>query len=83
VSKLLTVVEAAAYLNVTPRWIRSAIFEQRFPIVKLGRLVRISEADLDAYVERNRVNDKGRALSPAPSHLSPPVPKPRPRSRSA
>jgi excisionase family DNA binding protein len=84
VSRLLTVAEAAVKLNVSERWIRSAVFEQRFAVVKLGRLVRIDERDLDAYIERNRVSqDKSRAARPALSSLSSPVPKPRSRSRSS
>lgn len=71
-SRLLTPPEAADKLNVSLRWIRAAVFEQRFPVVKLGRLVRIDERDLDAYIASNRINDKGRAdKGPALAHLSP------------
>lgn len=53
-ARLLSVEEAAAYLNVSPRWIRSAVFEQRFATVRLGRCVRIETDELDRYVEANR-----------------------------
>lgn len=43
--KLLSVPEAAD---------REAIFAKRLPYVKLGRLVRIEEADLVAFLEANR-----------------------------
>ena len=53
-SHLLTVTEAAARLNVTERWVRRAIFERRFEVVRLGRLVRVPTDALDAYVEAGR-----------------------------
>lgn len=53
-SQLLTVPEAAARLNVSVRWMRRAIFEQRFDTIRLGRLVRIPADALDGYVESNR-----------------------------
>jgi len=53
-SHLLTVTEAAARLNVTERWVRRAIFERRFAVVRLGRLVRIPSEALDAYVDAHR-----------------------------
>lgn len=53
-NKLLTVGEAAAALNVSERWMRRAIFEQRFDVVHLGRLVRIPTEALEAYIENNR-----------------------------
>lgn len=53
-SRLLTVPEAAERLNVSERWMRRAIFERRFAVVRLGRLVRVPCDSLDAYVEANR-----------------------------
>lgn len=53
-SHLLTVTEAAARLNVTERWVRRAIFERRFAVVRLGRLVRVPSDALEAYVDANR-----------------------------
>jgi excisionase family DNA binding protein len=50
--KLYTVDEAAAYLNVSVRWMRQAIFERRLPTVKLGNLVRIQESALDELIEQ-------------------------------
>ncbi|MDQ3531403.1 MAG: helix-turn-helix domain-containing protein [Actinomycetota bacterium] len=54
-NRLLTVPEAAARLNVTERWVRRAIFEKRFAVVRLGRLVRVPAEALDAYVDANAV----------------------------
>lgn len=52
--RLLTVAEAAAYLNVTERFIRRIISERRVPVVRLGRHVRLALSDLDGYVSANR-----------------------------
>lgn len=54
-SPLLTKVEAADYLNVSERFVKRLVFEKRIPVHKLGRHVRIRQADLDAYLEANRV----------------------------
>jgi excisionase family DNA binding protein len=53
-SSLLTVQEAAERLNVSVRNIREQIYRRRFPIVKIGRLVRIEEAELEAFIDRGR-----------------------------
>lgn len=52
---LLTVEEAAERLSVSPRNIRHQIYLRRLPIVKVGRLVRIDERDLEAFIEDGRV----------------------------
>jgi excisionase family DNA binding protein len=54
-SKLLSVPEIAQRLNVTERWVRRAIFERRFPVVRLGRLVRVDEHDLETFIHAQRV----------------------------
>lgn len=53
--RLLTVPEAAERMNVQVRFVRHLISERRLPFTKLGRLVRISEADIHAFLEENRV----------------------------
>ncbi len=53
--RLLTVAEAAEYMNVSERFIRDLIFAKRIPYTKLGKFVRIVEADLDAFIEAGRV----------------------------
>jgi excisionase family DNA binding protein len=52
--ELLTVAEAAEYVNLTERWLRRAIFEGRIETVKLGRLVRIPRRALDELIEEGR-----------------------------
>ncbi len=51
----LTVSEAAAYLNVTERYVRRLVAERRVAYHKVGRLLRFHRADLDALFEAGRV----------------------------
>ncbi|MHB8438530.1 MAG: helix-turn-helix domain-containing protein [Acidimicrobiales bacterium] len=51
----LTLSEAASHLNVTDRYVRRLVAERRVPYLKVGRLLRFREADLDAYLESCRV----------------------------
>ncbi|CAN5514654.1 hypothetical protein BH20ACT21_BH20ACT21_25270 [soil metagenome] len=52
--KLLTLDDCAERTGTTVRWWRRAVFEQRLPVVRLGRLVRIDERDLEAFIDLNR-----------------------------
>ena len=54
--RLLTIQEAAERLNVSVRNIRHHIYLRHFPIVKIGRLVRIDEGDLDAFIDQGRLS---------------------------
>ena len=51
----LTLGEAAAYLNLTERYMRRLVSERRIPYLKVGRLLRFRAEDLDAYLEQCRV----------------------------
>jgi excisionase family DNA binding protein len=53
---LLTVEEAAERMRTKPRFIRRLIAERRIAFVKLGRHVRIAEADIAAFIEVGRVD---------------------------
>jgi excisionase family DNA binding protein len=53
--KLLTVEEAADRLGTSARFVRRLVAERRIAYVKVGRHVRISEADMDAFVAAGRV----------------------------
>jgi excisionase family DNA binding protein len=55
-SRLLTVEEVAERLNVSVRNVRHQIFQRRLAVVKIGRLVRVDERDLEALIERGRVS---------------------------
>jgi excisionase family DNA binding protein len=72
-SRLFTIEEAAARLNVSPRWVRRAVFERRFGVVHLGRLVRVPEDELERYVQANRAPARRFAISEA---VRPPKEKP-------
>ena len=47
---LLTVEQAADYLNITTHFTRRLIRERRIPFLKVGRLVRLRRADIDTYL---------------------------------
>jgi excisionase family DNA binding protein len=53
--KLLTVEEAAGRLGTSLRFVRRLIAERRIAYVKVGRHVRIAEADLMGFVDAGRV----------------------------
>ncbi len=47
---LLTVEQAADYLNITDHFMRRLIRERRIPFLKVGRLVRLRRTDLEDYL---------------------------------
>ena len=53
--RLLTVEEAADRLGTSVRFIRRLIAERRIAYVRVGRHVRITEADLASFVAAGRV----------------------------
>ena len=53
--QLLTVEAAAERMSTSVRFIRRLIAERRIAFVKLGRHVRIAEADIVAFIEAGRV----------------------------
>jgi excisionase family DNA binding protein len=54
-TKLLTVQEAADRLGTSVRFVRRLIAERRIAYVRVGRHVRIAEADLASFVAAGRV----------------------------
>ncbi len=54
--RLLTVEATAERMSTSVRFVRRLIAERRIAFVKLGRHVRIAEADIDAYIEAGRVD---------------------------
>lgn len=52
---LLDVQGIADYLNVETRTARRIVSDRRVPVIKIGALVRVRRADLDAYVSANTV----------------------------
>jgi len=51
----LTLPEAAAHLNVAERYMRRLVTDRRIPYFKVGRLLRFSAEDLDAFLEAGRI----------------------------
>ena len=51
----LTLREAAAYLNVTERYMRRLVAERRIAYHKVGRLLRFRVADLEELLQAGRV----------------------------
>lgn len=57
VGELLTVQDAARFLNVTVSWIYEHVrddAEDRLPVLKLGKYLRFDLRDLRAYVDAKR-----------------------------
>jgi len=52
---LLSVEQAAERLGTSVRFVRRLVFERRIAYVKVGRHVRITARDLDAFIAAGRV----------------------------
>jgi len=72
---LLKLEECADRTSTTIRWWRRAVFEGRIPVVKLGHLVRVDEADLAAFLQAHRHEGRPAVLAanrpPAPKRTTP------------
>jgi excisionase family DNA binding protein len=53
-SRLLSVVEAAAYLGVSAWHVRRLVWGGDLPAVRLGRLVRLDRIDLDKFIDEQK-----------------------------
>jgi excisionase family DNA binding protein len=49
--RLLTPEEVCERLNVNLRWLDRAVSEKRFRVVKVGKLNRFYEGDIEAFIE--------------------------------
>ena len=47
--------QAASYLGLTPRTLYRLIDQGEIPAYHMGRVIRLKQEDLDAFVERARV----------------------------
>jgi excisionase family DNA binding protein len=52
--KLLTTEEVAEYLRVTPAMVRSLIRNKKLKAIKIGPEYRITDEDLDLFINENR-----------------------------
>lgn len=55
---VMSIPQGATYLGVSPRFVRRLVDEGRVPYLKVGRLVRLRVADLDAFLDDCRVKVK-------------------------
>lgn len=55
IPQYLSIEQAAAYLNVTVRAVRSWIEHKRIDYIKMGKYVRFRKEYLDQWVEKNTV----------------------------
>lgn len=58
----LTLEEAAAYLNISERYMRRLVAERRVAFHKIGRLLRFRTGDLDQMLDRCRIEPATRPL---------------------
>lgn len=49
---LISTTKAAAMLNVSPNTVRAFIADGRFRGYKVGRLVKVDAAEIEAYLDR-------------------------------
>ena len=67
---LLSVEQAAERLGTSVRFVRRLVFERRIAYVKLGRHVRISSRDLDAFIRASRVEVRPSSVAVLPHRRS-------------
>ena len=53
--RLLGVREAAAYLGSTVWAIRTLVWEEQIPYIRIGKRLLIDRADLDNFVDRHKI----------------------------
>lgn len=63
--RLLTIPAAASYLSATTWAIRCLIWEGALPYVRLGRRHLVDRADLDALVDRHKLQEGARTSTAA------------------
>jgi len=51
---LFDVQQAADYMNINLRQVRRMVEQRWIPVIKIGKHVRISRTDIDAYLMDNR-----------------------------
>ena len=54
-SKLLTIKQAAEYLNLKISRLRAAVFRKEISIVKIGALIRFDMDDLIEWIESRKI----------------------------
>lgn len=57
--ELINVPEAAKTLRISKFTLRSWVYAKKIPTVRLGRRVLFDKGDLEAFVNKHKVNPKG------------------------
>ena len=55
VYSLMSVQEAASYLNVSPHTLYTMVSQRRVPYVKIGRLTKFDKGELDKWIKQHSV----------------------------
>lgn len=58
IDAMLDVNGAAQMLGVSTRFVRRLVDERRIPFHKIGKFVRISERDIEAFIATSRVESR-------------------------
>ena len=53
--KLLSLKEAAELLGIHYTTMRQYVRKGKFPVIRIGRLLKIEASDLEAYIRNNKV----------------------------
>lgn len=53
--KLLSLKEAAELLGIHYTTMRQYVRKGKFPVIRIGRLLKIEASDLEAYIKNNKV----------------------------
>lgn len=61
--RFLDVDEVADSLGVSHRFVRRLVAERRIPFVKVGKFVRFDPAEINVWIDRQRVGVAPRATS--------------------
>jgi excisionase family DNA binding protein len=56
--ELLTLIEAARWIRLSPHTLRAWVFQRRIPVVRLGRRVLFRREDVETLVEKSLVEAK-------------------------
>jgi excisionase family DNA binding protein len=59
IAVLLSVADAAMYLNISQRTLHRMFASGEIPKTKVGRLTRVRRSDLDDYIRRNTQGNGG------------------------
>ena len=54
--KLINIKDAAAYIGATVWFIRTIVLENRIPFVRFGHRLLFDPADLDKFIEQEKVS---------------------------